>query len=273
MRTPLTSRALRRRMAGAGLMRRPGRGGGGGGSSLITMYGGGGFDTTNLLGSAAGGGYRGNVNGFTAATLVRINSQVNGGHINSYLDGSGKGYYFQQDSATTVRFICGNLAGNAHVSSPAYSPAADLGDIVLLVGRHTGTAGLISLWAADVKVGADVATTGYSLPSAALRHNIGTRNNGTGAHTGIDIFAWGGWDIALSDSQIHDLYDSVRTTGKLPTDITGTPSDTAMICNVADAVAGASFPSPIPSTVGAASFSVYSGAASGIDLVTVQVSP
>ncbi len=237
------------------------------------MYGGGGFDTTNLLGSAAGGGYRGNTAGFTVCQLHRMNTQVLSGHMNSYLDGSGKGYYFIQDTATTIRWIVGNAAGNAHVNSPQYSPLADIGKIVLLVGRCTGPSGLISLWANDVKVGADVATTGYTVPSAALRHTIGVRNNGTSAHTGIDIFAWGGWDIALSDAQIHDLYESVRVNGKLPTNITGTAADTAMICNVADAVVSAAFPSPIPSTVGAASFSVYSGSAAGIDLITATVTP
>lgn len=231
----------------------------------VTLIGGSGFDTTNLLQSPNGGGYRGNTSGFTIAVLCKIDTQVASGHLFCYIDGSGKGYRIYQNSGTTIRMECGNLAGNAFENSPSYSPAADIGKVVLLVGVHTGTAGQISFWAGDKKVGGDTEATGYSLPSLSLPNAIGHRNNGTAAHTGATIFAVGGWNRALTNAEIHTLHDTVRSTGKLPTGI----ANTAMICNVADDAVGASFPAVLTDQVGSADFDFVAGDESGIVLETV----
>jgi hypothetical protein len=160
---------------------------------------------------------------------------------------------------------CGNLAGDGFENSPSYSPSPDLGKVVLLVGVHSGAGGQISFWAGDKKVGGDTAATGYSLPSLSLPNAVGHRNNGTAAHTGATIFAWGGWNRALSNAEIHTLHDTVRSTGKLPTGI----ADTVMICNVADDASG-SFPATVTDRVGSADFSFVSGAASGVALETIN---
>jgi hypothetical protein len=238
----------------------------------ITIYGVGGFDTTNVIASAAGGGYRGNTAGFTVAVLCMINTQVNAAQLLSYNDAGTGGYYIVQDTATTIRALFGD--GTTTISSAPYSPAADIGAVTLLVARHTGVAGAISLWANDAKVGADAATTGYVLPGAGLRCTVGCRNNLTAAHTGATVYSWGGWDIALSDTQIHDLFDYVRTNGELPSNMTGTQADTALCCNVTDSVSGPSVPSPIVDTAGTAqNFTVAFGSASGLDLITTTVTP
>lgn len=233
----------------------------------LTLYGGADWDTTNRLGSVVGGGYRGNTAGFTVAVLVQIDTQVNQGKLLDYLDGSGKGWDFFQDTATSLVFRGGNAAGNAFVSSPQYLPATDLGKVQLLVGVHTGVSGVVDLWASKTRVGAGTVTTGYSLPSTSLQQVVGVRQNGTAAHTGAKIFGWVEYDSALSDAAILALYDYVYEHGELPT-------AGAFGCyNVGADVVGAAFPATLTDQVASADFSFFTGSASGITLVTREGLP
>lgn len=228
----------------------------------ITLYGGNNFDTTNRLGGATGGAYRGNTAGFTIAVLHQIDTQVDQARLLDYLDSSGKGYDFFQASATTVVFRAGNAAGNAFLSSPAYSPASYIGKIQLLVGRHTGASGVVDLWATRQKVATGTSTTGYTLPATSFRQSWALRGNGTAAHTGLTIYGVSAYDSSLSDNAILALYDAVYSTGRLPT------ASTVNCHNVANSVSGASFPTTITDQVGSETLSFYAGAASGVDLVT-----
>lgn len=247
-----------RRNAGA----RRGRTYGRAAATPITLYGGNNFDTTNRLGGSVGGAYRGNTAGFSLALLYQMDAQVDQARLLDYLDSSGKGYDFFQASATTVVFRAGNAAGNAFISSPAYSPAADIGKVQLLVGVHTGVSGVVKLWASKQQVGAGTSTTGYTLPAASFRQSWALRGNGTAAHTGITIYGVSAYDSALGDSTVQALYDTVRATGRLPT------ASTVNCHNVANSVSGASFPTTITDQVGSETLSFYAGAASGVDLVT-----
>ena len=236
----------------------------GGSAPGVTVYGGEDWDTTNLLSSAIGGGYRGNVNGFTVAVVCKINTQVNGGYILDYIDPVGRGYSISQPSPTEIKFSTGVLAENDYTHSAAYLPAADLGKVQVLIGVHTGLAGQVFLWANDMLVGGGVDTTGYSLPDLSLRQTVGVRGNGTAAHTGVVIYGWGGWDRALTNEEIHQIYDEVRDNGKLPTTLV----DTVMINNVAPNVPMGStvFPSTIPDEVGSEDFTFVAGSSAGINL-------
>lgn len=177
-----------------------------------------------------------------------------------YLDTSGKGWDLYMPSSTTVAWRNANAAGNGWFTSAAWTITPDLEKIQLLVLVYTGTT--IEAWASDEKVGADVAVNGYTLPSASFRLAVGARQNGTAA-VDADIFSWGGWDGAFSESAVHDLYAAVASTGKLPFGLSGEQ----IVMNVGDSVSGASFPATIDDQIGSNDFSFYAGSAAGIDLV------
>jgi hypothetical protein len=231
----------------------------------ITMHGGTGWDVNNRLMTAQGGGYRGNVAGFTAACVFRINTQVTSAYLVDYLDSSGKGYGLFQDTATTLTWRSAKAAGNDWWVSAKYSPAPDLGKVQLSVMTYSGAGGWLTHWCSNEKVGADVATDGYVLPQTTIRQSIGVRGIGANAHTGADIFCWGAWGRVLTDAEIHGLYATVASTGKLPLGISGQ----AQICNVTDNVTTAAFPSTIVDQVGGSNFTFVTGVASGVDLVTL----
>lgn len=177
-----------------------------------------------------------------------------------YLDTSGKGFDCFMPSSTTMAWRNANTAGNGWFTSAAWTITPDLEKIQLLVMVYTGTT--LEAWASDEKVGADVAVNGYTLPSASFRLAVGARQNGSAA-IDADIFSWGAWDRAFSNSDVHDLYTAFASTGKLPFGL----ANEALVMNVGDAVTGASFPSTIEDQIGSNDFSFYAGSAAGIDLV------
>jgi hypothetical protein len=82
----------------------------------------------------------------------------------------------------------------------------------------------------------------------------------------MTIFGWGGWDRALTEAEIHGLYDHVVATGLVQSGI----ADEAQVCNVGYDVVDANFPAVIRNQVNDANdFTFYVGASTSIDLVTL----
>lgn len=271
MRTPLTSRAFDRRMAGAGLMRRPARGGGKSGSAApapLTMYGGSGWDSTNRLGTAIGAGLRGAAAGFWDAALVRVDTQSGTDKFAvATFDSTGKGMVTSTvDGWGTVRFRCGDLAGTGFINSPSDTIAAgDVGKVDLWVGVHTGAGGLVRLWTKRVQVGAGTATTGYTVPNpATYRCEIGSWSAGSFPASGLTVFGRVGGVGVPSQAEIEALYDAVKLAG----DLVAIPGKTDHLYSVKqDVVAG--FPNGLTDRSGTDNMTFWNGASTGIDLETV----
>lgn len=224
----------------------------------VQFIGGAGFDATNVLATATNAGVRGVVGGFTFAFIVKIDTQVSGGTLFYALQAGVNGFQLRQPTATTVTFEVGN--GTARDTSSPYYPAANLGEVVLLVGTTDDE--YVNLWANDALVGRSVATLGtYSVPAASMRNVVGATDAGGSPHTGMTAYGWGGWNRTLTDDEIHGLYDTVRTTGVIPTGI----ADEVVVCNVSTDTVGTTFPAIVTDAVASNDFSFISGSEAGID--------
>lgn len=227
------------------------------------MVGGTGFDGTSVLASSAGAGIRGAQGGFTVAFHCVISTQEAGGNLIFATEAGVKGFVLRQPTATTVTFEVGN--GAARLSSSPYYPETHIGTPQLLVGVFDGS--FVDLWAADRMVGRRRAFSGtYSIPSAATRNAIAASNVGAQPHPGLTVFGWAGWDRALSESEIHSLYDHVRTAGVIPVGLSGE----SVVCNVASSATGSSFPSVVQDSVGSSDFTFISGSSASIAVVRTK---
>lgn len=224
-----------------------------------------GFNTTNRIGSAVLTGAVGDPAGMNYILCGRITTQVANAYLcDFFLDNTGKGAYIIQDTATSVVGNFGDIGG-VFQPSPKYYPAQHLGRDQMLVFGHSGAGGYIDQYAgasgeSGAKVGAGKSTSGFQVAtSGSSRLTLGCRSSGTGAHTGITLYAIGAYG-ALTKSQIHAIYDYFYEHGTLPTSFGATH-----VYNLAldiDA-AGGSVPTTILDRVGSAHLSFYAGSAPG----------
>lgn len=241
----------------------------GGSPAPLVMYGGSGWDITNRLGTAANLGIRGAIAGFWTAILCRVDAQAATAaeFASQSFDTSGKGFSIEGVTGfTTARARAGNLAGNGFVSSPIATIAAgDVGKISLWTLIHTGTGGLVRFWSAGAEIGAGTPTTGYSLPGALIRYQIGQLAASFPAEN-LTIFGTIGGNVIPTNPQLLDFYAACKAQG----DIVDTG---AMGVNhrysVKDDVVGPGFPNGLLDTVGADNTTFFTGASTGINLQTV----
>lgn len=232
------------------------------------IYGGADWDTTNRMRAPAGQQYKGNAAGHTVAVLVRFDSQVVEAPLIDFLDATGKGLDVRQNTSTTVVWRNAKASGADWWVSAPYTPAPDIGKLVMLVMVYTGPGGFIEHWANDEKVGADTAADGY-VQSGSITAAIACFKNGTFPHTGLRWFGCGGWDRVFTPAEVHALYDTVAATGQIPLGL----ANQSLIINVTADAVPPSFPSTLRNLVtpGTGDFTFVTGSAAGINLVSEVV--
>lgn len=207
MRSPLTSRALNRRMAGAGGMRRPGRGGEGGGAPVDpvdpTLYGVETLTTANFYSTAANAGEAGIAGGFGIAVFYVLTALSAGARFLTAKYSASAGYDFRINVNVLQTFIHNSVP--SLVAGPTFTfTAPDVGVVQLSIMQTTGS--VLRLYHARAEQGSGVAFTGLTASSAA--QVFGKRNDGAGGGTGLAILGGASWHGVPTLAQIQSYYDA-----------------------------------------------------------------
>lgn len=148
-------------------------------SSEATLYGFDNMTATNYFTTTGGGGTPGDAAGFFVAYWCRVFNVANT-QFWATCANAAAGWSIRQFAATTLQFRCFNGVA-ASVTSPALTLTGLEDKVVAVMGLHTGTA--LRLYANRAQVGTETAIVGYTPPTGATGHAIGSQ-----ANSGCDFY-------------------------------------------------------------------------------------
>jgi hypothetical protein len=140
--------------------------------SLAKIIGIGNLSATNYFTTAGGGGTPGDASGFYVAYFCRPILPANADFWGAAVQAAA-GWSLRQLASTTLQFRCANGAGT-FVNSPALTLTSLVNKACCVMGVHDGSH--VRLYANLAEVSSGTAITGYTAPSGATGHAIGSQN-------------------------------------------------------------------------------------------------